>query len=185
VKKEQSTLDADKAEALLFEERRAELAEIVKMERIAVALVVPDPTPEAREAHDRDIEAIALRVAKNFEIDRYQSRVVDVSNPTLAYGYDLQSHRPSGERLASKSKAVPDGVLFNSQTTSGLRQPISATSTGFMSSSIAPPNPSCSAFAIRSGSRSKRAQRSRSMRATSSNRPTRPESFPSRSCVRI
>jgi len=32
---------------------------VVKLERIALAIVVPDPTPEAREAFDKDIEAIA------------------------------------------------------------------------------------------------------------------------------
>lgn len=104
VKNEQSTLEAEKAEALLFEERRAELAEVVRMERIAVALVVPDPTPEAREAFDKDIEAIAMRIAKNYEIDRYQAKVVDVSSPTLAFGYDLQSHRPNGQKIAIEVK---------------------------------------------------------------------------------
>jgi hypothetical protein len=104
VKSRQSTLEAEKAEALLFEERRAELAEVVRLERIAVALVVPDATPEAREAFDKDIEGIAMRIARNYEIDRFQSKVVDVSSPVLAYGYDLQSHRPNGERIAIEVK---------------------------------------------------------------------------------
>lgn len=104
VKKEQSLLETEKAEALLFEERRAELAEIAHMERVALALVVPDPTPEAREAYDKDIEAIAMRIAKNFEIDQYQAKVFDVSSPVLGNGYDLQSHRPSGDKLAIEVK---------------------------------------------------------------------------------
>jgi hypothetical protein len=69
-----------------------------------VALVVPDATPEAREAFDKDIEGIAMRIARNYEIDRFQSKVVDVSSPVLAYGYDLQSHRPNGERIAIEVK---------------------------------------------------------------------------------
>lgn len=104
VRQQQSSLDAEKAEALIFEERRAELAEVVRMERIAVALVVPDTTEEAREAYDKDIEAIAMRIARNYEIDRYQAKVVDVSSPVLAYGYDLQSHRPGSDRIAIEVK---------------------------------------------------------------------------------
>ena len=104
VKQEQSRLDVEKAEALMFEERRAELAEIARMERVAVAVVVPDPTPETREAYDKDIEAIAMRIAKNYEIDRYQAKVVDVSSPVLANGYDLQSHRPGGDKIAIEVK---------------------------------------------------------------------------------
>ena len=104
IKSEQSTLEAEKAAALLFEDRRAELAEISRLERVAIAIVVPDPSPEAREAYDKDIEGIAMRVARNFEIDRYQARVVDVSNPVLACGYDLQSHRQNGEKVAIEVK---------------------------------------------------------------------------------
>lgn len=104
VKKEQSALETEKAHALMYEERRAELAEIARMERVAVALVVPDPTPEAREAYNKDIEAIAMRIAKNYEIDNYQAKVVDVSDPVLAYGYDLQSHRPFDDKVAIEVK---------------------------------------------------------------------------------
>jgi SNF2 family DNA or RNA helicase len=104
VKSHQSSLESEKASTLMFEERRAELAEVVRMERVAVALVVPDATPEAQEAFDKDIEAIAMRIARNYEIDRYQAKVVDVSSPVLAYGYDLQSHRPNGDRIAIEVK---------------------------------------------------------------------------------
>ena len=104
VKAEQAALHAEKAQALLFEERRSELAEIIRMERVAIAIAVPDPSPEAREAYDKDIEAIAVRIATNYEIDRYQAKVVDVSSPVLAYGYDLQSHRPDGDRIAIEVK---------------------------------------------------------------------------------
>ncbi|WP_228486509.1 helicase-related protein [Paludibaculum fermentans] len=104
VKKQQALLDAEKAEALLYEQRRPDLVDVVKLERIALAIVVPDPTPEAREAYDKDIEAIAMRIARNFEIDHYQARVFDVSSPHLARGYDLESHRANGDKVVIEVK---------------------------------------------------------------------------------
>jgi superfamily II DNA or RNA helicase len=104
VKKQQSILESEKAEALLYEQRRPDLVDVVKLERIALAIVVPDPTPEAREAFDKDIEAIAMRIARNFEIDHYQARVFDVSSPHLARGYDLESHRANGDKVVIEVK---------------------------------------------------------------------------------
>jgi superfamily II DNA or RNA helicase/transcriptional regulator with XRE-family HTH domain len=104
VKKQQNLLDTEKAEALLYEQRRPDLVDVVKLERIALAIVVPDPTPEAREAFDKDIEAIAMRIARNFEIDHYQARVFDVSSPHLARGYDLESHRANGDKVVIEVK---------------------------------------------------------------------------------
>jgi hypothetical protein len=104
VKRQQEQMEAEKARTLLYEQRRPDLMDIVKLERIALALVVPDPTPEAREAYDKDIEAIAMRIARNFEIDRYQARVFDVSAPNLARGYDLESHRANGEKVVIEVK---------------------------------------------------------------------------------
>jgi len=104
VKQQQTLLDAEKAEALLYEQRRPDLVDVIKLERIALAIVVPDPTPEAREAFDKDIEAIAMRIARNFEIDHYQARVFDVSSPHLARGYDLESHRANGDKVVIEVK---------------------------------------------------------------------------------
>ncbi len=104
VKKQQTALEAEKADALLYEQRRPEVIDIVKLERIALAIVVPDPTPEARAAYDKDIEIIAMRIARNFEIDHYQARVFDVSAPHLARGYDLESHRANGEKIVIEVK---------------------------------------------------------------------------------
>jgi superfamily II DNA or RNA helicase len=104
VKKQQATLDTEKAEALLYEHRRAELLDIRKLERVALSIVVPDPTPEARETYDKNIEAIAMRIARNFEIDHYHARVFDVSSPHLARGYDLESHRANGEKVVIEVK---------------------------------------------------------------------------------
>ena len=94
IKGDQGRLAEERATALLREQRRADLLDILQFDRIATALVVPDPSPEAREAYDKNIEAIAVRVARNFEVDRYRARVLDVSSPSLARGYDLESYRP-------------------------------------------------------------------------------------------
>jgi len=104
VKKQQGTLEAEKAETLVYEQRRADLLDIVKLERIALGIVVPDPTPEARETYDKNIETIAMRIARNFEIDHYRARVFDVSSPHLARGYDLESHRANGEKVVIEVK---------------------------------------------------------------------------------
>jgi len=100
----QSELQEERAAMLLREHRRADLLEIVTFERVAVALVIPDDSPEAQDAYDRNIEAIAIRVARNFEADRFNARVVDVSAPHLAKGYDLESHRANGQIVAIEVK---------------------------------------------------------------------------------
>jgi hypothetical protein len=104
VKNEQARLEEEKARALLFEQKRADLLEIVRMERIAVALVIPDPSPEAKETYDKNIEGMAMRIARNFEVDHYKARVFDVSAPYLARGYDLESHRANGEKVVIEVK---------------------------------------------------------------------------------
>ena len=104
VKKEQAQLEEEKARTLVFEQRRPEQLEISRMERIAVALVVPDPSPETLETYDKNIEDMAMRIARNFEVDRYKARVYDVSSPHLARGYDLESHRGNGEKVAIEVK---------------------------------------------------------------------------------
>jgi hypothetical protein len=94
VKADQGRLTEQRAAALLREQRRVDLLDIVQFQRIAIGLVLPDPSPEAREAYDKNIEAIAVRVARNFEVDRFRASVLDVSSPALARGYDLESYRP-------------------------------------------------------------------------------------------
>ena len=104
VKREQSRVDQDKGEALLHEQRRADLLDIITLDRVAVALVIPDQSPEALESYDKNIEAIAMRVAINFEVDRHKAKVFDVSSPHLARGYDLESHRANGEKIVIEVK---------------------------------------------------------------------------------
>jgi len=104
VKKQQTRLEEDKAAVLLLEQRRSDLLQVAEMERIAVALVIPDPSPEAQEVYDKNIEALAMRIARNFEVDHYNARVFDVSSPHLGRGYDLESHRANGEKVAIEVK---------------------------------------------------------------------------------
>lgn len=104
VRNKQKLLEEEKAKAMLYEQNRADRLEIIHMEKIAVALVVPDTSPEAQETYDKNIEAMAMRIARNYEIDHHQARVYDVSSPRLARGYDLESHRASGEKIAIEVK---------------------------------------------------------------------------------
>ncbi len=104
VKIEQSGLAEEKAQALLFEQRRPDLIDLAGFERVALALVVPDARPEARELYDLDVERLAVRLALNYEQDHHRARVFDVSSPSLARGYDLESHRPGGEVVAIEVK---------------------------------------------------------------------------------
>jgi hypothetical protein len=104
IKTRQAQLQEQRAAILLREQRRPDLLDIVSFERVAVGLVMPDDSPEAQEAYDHNIEAIALRVARNFEADRFNARVIDVSAPHLAKGYDLESHRANGEIVAIEVK---------------------------------------------------------------------------------
>jgi SNF2 family DNA or RNA helicase len=104
VRSKQKLLEEEKAKAMLYEQNRADRLEIIRMEKIAVALVVPDTSPEAQETYDKNIEAMAMRIARNYEIDHHQARVYDVSSPRLARGFDLESHRASGEKIAIEVK---------------------------------------------------------------------------------
>lgn len=104
VKAQQARLAEDKTSSLLYEQRRSELLDIVKFQRLAVALVIPDTSTEAKDAYDKNIEAIAVRIAINYEVDRHRARVYDVSAPHLARGYDLESHRMNGEKIVIEVK---------------------------------------------------------------------------------
>lgn len=106
VKERQAALGAERGRAFLREENLPELLEIAGLRRLAIALVVPDPTSEAGEIFRRDIEVMAMRIAMNYEIDHYGAKVFDVSNPRLGKGYDLESHRANGDKVAIEVKGL-------------------------------------------------------------------------------
>ena len=104
VKEKQTALSEERSKMMLREETLPELLEIGDLRRISISIVVPDPSEEAKEAFDRDIEAMAMRIAINYEVDHYSAKVFDVSNPRLGKGYDLESHRANGEKVAIEVK---------------------------------------------------------------------------------
>lgn len=104
IRARQKLLEEDKVKAILYEQGRADRLDITRMEKIAVAIVVPDTSAAAQETYDKNIEEMAMRIARNFEVDRYQARVYDVSSPRLARGYDLESHRANGEKIVIEVK---------------------------------------------------------------------------------
>lgn len=108
VKAQQAELQEERTSVLLREQRRSDLLEVTSFERIAVGLVIPDESPEAKEGYDANIEAIAVRVARNYEVERYSAQVIDVSAPHLAKGYDLESHRANGEVVGIEVKGRAD-----------------------------------------------------------------------------
>ena len=60
------------------------------------AFVTMSPTEEIPAKTLRDTEAIAIKIAMEYEYDR-GAEVKDVSNPSLKKGFDLQSRHPNGE----------------------------------------------------------------------------------------
>ena len=63
IKDQQAEMQEERTSVLLREQRRSDLLEVISFERIAVGLVIPDDSPEAKEGYDANIEAIAMRVA--------------------------------------------------------------------------------------------------------------------------
>lgn len=111
VKKRQRSLAARRDEALVMLQREPELIAPGEVKFLARALVVPSSDPEEKERHDKEIEAIAMRVAQAYE-ESLGATVQDVSTPELARGaglgewpgFDLLSHRPGGGRLGIEVK---------------------------------------------------------------------------------
>lgn len=108
IKAQQVELQEERTSAVLRERRRPDLLDVTSFERIAVGLVIPDDSAEAKEGYDANIEAIAIRIARNFEVDRYSARVIDVSAPYLGKGYDLESYRANGEIVGIEVKGRAD-----------------------------------------------------------------------------
>jgi hypothetical protein len=111
VKKRQKELAARKAEALAVVRREPELIVPGEVKFLAHALVVPSSDPEDRLRYDADVEARAMQVARAYE-EALGATVHDVSTAAGALavgleewpGFDLWSHRPSGEKIAIEVK---------------------------------------------------------------------------------
>ncbi|CEP69111.1 SNF2-related [Moorella glycerini] len=111
VKKQQRELADRKERSLAVLRREPELIVPGKIQFLAHALVVPSTDPEDRKRYDREIERIAVRMARGYEEERGFS-VQDVSLPELALdagleaypGFDLLSRHPAGEERAIEVK---------------------------------------------------------------------------------
>ena len=111
VRRRQHSHAQQRERALAILRREPALIDIVKSTFLAHALVLPSTDPAERERHDREIERIAMRVARGHE-ESLGARVDDVSTPELAQlaglekspGFDLLSRRPHGENRCIEVK---------------------------------------------------------------------------------
>ncbi len=111
IKRRQQELRVKEEHALAILRREPELVEAGEVTFLAHALILPSNDPEDRQRHDKEVERIAVQVARAYE--ESQGGVVhDVSTPenaTLAGlsqwpGFDLLSRRPNGEQRCIEVK---------------------------------------------------------------------------------
>jgi SNF2 family DNA or RNA helicase/DNA-binding XRE family transcriptional regulator len=117
VRKKQAALAAQRERALAILRREPELVEANGVTFLAHALVLPSSDPEERERHDREIELIAMRVARAYE-ESLGATVLDVSDPLQKIGFDLLSRRANGEERCIEVKgrrAVGDVQLSENE----------------------------------------------------------------------
>ena len=111
IKTRQQALKTRKAESLAVINREPELIAPGNVKFLAHAFVIPSSDPVDKMRYDADVEAIAVQKARAFE-ETLGAKVSDVSTPERALaaglgewpGFDLLSHRPSGEELAIEVK---------------------------------------------------------------------------------
>jgi SNF2 family DNA or RNA helicase/DNA-binding XRE family transcriptional regulator len=117
VREKQAALAEQRERALAILRREPELVEANGIAFLAHALVLPSTDPEEQERHDREIEQIAVTVARAYE-ESYGARVHDVSDPLQKLGFDLLSRRPNGEERCIEVKgrrAVGDVQLSENE----------------------------------------------------------------------
>ena len=117
LRRKQGALSLQRARALAILSREPELVEANGVTSLAHALVLPSSDPEERERHDREIEQIAMRVARAYE-ESLGATVHDVSDPLQKMGFDLLSRRPNGEERCVEVKgrrAVGDVQLSENE----------------------------------------------------------------------
>jgi hypothetical protein len=111
IKARQREVQAHKDEALAVLRLEPELIMPGETTFLAHALVVPSSDPEDQKRYDANVEAIAMQVVRAYE-EASGAIVHDVSTAERALaagleawpGFDLRSHRPSGEILAIEVK---------------------------------------------------------------------------------
>ena len=111
VRDRQTQVAADRAHALGALRREPDLISVGSLTPLVHALVLPATSAEDREAHDAEVELIAMQLAAEHERGE-GARVRDVSRPDLARaagltdwpGFDLLSIRPDGSRRCIEVK---------------------------------------------------------------------------------
>ena len=111
VKAQQQDLEQRRDRALAILRREPGLISGGEVRIVASSLVVPSTDPAERERHDREVELLAMGVARAWEEAR-GARVVDVSTSDLALaagldrspGFDLLVHRPDGAEYGVEVK---------------------------------------------------------------------------------
>lgn len=111
IRTRQKDLKAREERALAILMREAELVEAGEVDFLAHALVLPSSDPGEKDRHDREVELIAMQVARGYE-ESFTADVDDVSVPGRAVlagleqwpGFDLLSRRPGGERRCIEVK---------------------------------------------------------------------------------
>ncbi|MCW3097902.1 MAG: helicase protein [Chthonomonadaceae bacterium] len=98
LEKELSGLDDARDMAVSALHQEIDLLDFGPVTIYARALVVPLPPEEAARRRDVQAEDVALRVVRQHE-ETQGAWIEDVSNPNLATGYDLRSHRQDGSVL--------------------------------------------------------------------------------------
>ncbi len=101
IKDRQRALAMRKVEALAVLRREPELIAPGDVEFVAHAVVLPSTNPEDRQAHDADVEQIAVRVARAYD-EAQGAWVKDVSTPRLAVDAGLGEH-PGFDLLSETS----------------------------------------------------------------------------------
>lgn len=96
LRRKQEGLYAEREQALAAVGREPELVRVSEVQFLAHALVLPSSDPVEREQHDREIERIAVSVARAHE-ESCGAVVEDVSAPARRTGFDLLSRRPQGQ----------------------------------------------------------------------------------------
>jgi SNF2 family DNA or RNA helicase len=115
VKQRQHRMAARREQALVVLRREPDLVAAGAVEFIVHALVVPSQSVADKEAHDKNVEVIAMQVARAYE-EAEQAVVVDVHTPDRAVaaglsahpGFDLLSNRGHGEWRSIEVKGRSD-----------------------------------------------------------------------------
>ncbi|MBE3116228.1 DUF3883 domain-containing protein, partial [Candidatus Bathyarchaeota archaeon] len=111
IKERQKKIAEMKLKALDSLKKEAELAPEYDISFVAHALVLPSIDPEDKKRYDKNVEAIAIRMAIGHE-EALGAKVIDVSRPELARkaglgdnpGFDLLSKRIDGEEIGIEVK---------------------------------------------------------------------------------